>query len=256
MAAPIRPSRFMLPCVLVTFALAWVNLPQVSQAQDMPRQQPGESKAKTAIREVIADPVFGGTKEETEWSYINAAPDNSPDKDETASWIEELLGSMETLSKILRVLVWAGGALLLAGLVYLSYRYRGAWLGHAGKRAAPPNFLFGLDVRPESLPDDVASAALQELGSGNAKKALSLLYRAALVSLIHHSQLVFHAGHTEDDCLLLARTAVDAGCSGYFAELLEAWKLTAYAHEAPPQPVLEALCHRWRVHFSQAGNAR
>lgn len=116
--------------------------------------------------------------------------------------------------------------------------------------------MFGLDVRPESLPDDVVAAALLELSRGNAKRALSLLYRAALVSLIHQSQLDFHAGHTEDDCLRLARTAVDAGCSGYFAELLAAWKLTAYANETPPAPVLDALCHRWRVHFTPGASSR
>ena len=200
----------------------------------MPKPQPGESKAKTTIREVIADPVFGGEKEETEWSYTNAAPDNTGTDDEGPSWIKDLLGGIETLSKLLRILVWVGGAVLLAGLIYLSYRYRNAWLGPARKRAAPPSFMFGLDVRPESLPDDVVAVAMQELANGNAKKSLSLLYRAALVSLIHHSQLVFHAGHTEDDCLRLVQASVDDGCSGYFAELLDAWKLTAYAHAAPP----------------------
>ncbi len=252
-----RSGRFMLSCALLTFALAGANLPQASQAQDMPRQQAGESKAKTAIREVLADPVFGGQQEETEWSYINSLPDDTPDEKQKASpsWITGLLNFIESLSKVLRIVIWIGGALLLAGLIYLSYRYRNAWLGPAGKRAAPPNFLFGLDVRPESLPEDIVSTALKELENGNAKKALGLLYRAALVSLIHHSQLVFHAGHTEDDCLRLVRTAVDSGCSGYFAELMDAWKLTAYAHAAPPRDVLEALCHRWRAHFALAGNA-
>lgn len=253
MAASIWPKRPILLCGLIVFALAGISL---SQAQDMPRQHAGVSKAKAAIKEVLADPVFGGEKEETEWSYINkAAADDTPSKNDEPSWIGDLLGFIESMSKVLRVLVWASGALLLGGLIYLSYRYRNAWLGPLGKHSAPPSFLFGLDVRPESLPDDIVSAALHELGRGNTKKALSLLYRAALVSLIHHSQLVFHAGHTEDDCLRLVRAALDDGSSGYFAELMDAWKLTAYAHEAPPQEELEALCHRWRVHFAQPGSA-
>lgn len=215
-----------------------------------------ESREKAAIRAVLADPVFGGEKTEYDWRYTSAARDTAPEGAETPSWIDGLRDAVEYLSKILRLLVYFALALLLAAVIYLSYRYRDAWFGPLKGRAAPPSFLFGLDVRPESLPDDVAAAALAELNRGNASGALSLLYRAALVSLIHHSQLDFHAGHTEDDCLNLVRAAVDAGRSAYFAELMEAWKRTAYAHEPPPAPVLESLCTRWPAHFSLAGDTQ
>lgn len=235
-------------------ALLMASLSQTVHAQDP--AQPPESKAKATIRSVVADPVFGSDKEATEWRYTRDAADAAPQTDASSSWMERLQDFIEFIARVLRIGVWVGGALLLVALAYLIYRYRHAWLRPPGARSAPPNFLFGLDVRPESLPDDVVAAALQELSRGNAKRALSLLYRAALVSLIHQSQLDFHAGHTEDDCLRLVRAAVDEGCSGYFGELLEAWKLTAYAHETPPAFVLDALCHRWRVHFTPVGNSR
>lgn len=239
----------------MVLALVAANLFQASHAEGLPKQSLAESKEKAAIREVIADPVFGGEQEDTEWRYSNASADDAPDTEATPSWIKSLEHFVESLSRVLRVLMWAAIVLLLSALVYFSYRYRHAWMRPLTIRAAPPSVLFGLDVRPESLPDDVASAALLELANGNATETLSLLYRATLVYLIHRSQLDFHAGHTEDDCLRLARNAIDVHCSGYFAELLEAWKLTAYAHEAPPVPVLEALCHRWRTHFAPAGNS-
>jgi hypothetical protein len=215
-----------------------------------------ESREKATIRAVLADPVFGGEKTEYDWRYTSAAPDKAPDAAEPPSWLDSLRDAIEYLSRILRLLVYFALAIVLAVLIYLTYRYRDAWFGPLKGRTAPPSFLFGLDVRPESLPDDTAATALAELNRGSASGALSLLYRAALVSLIHHSQLDFHAGHTEDDCLSLVRAAVDAGVSGYFAELMDAWKRTAYAHEPPPVPVLESLCTRWPAHFSLAGDTR
>lgn len=215
-----------------------------------------ESREKATITAVLADPVFGGEKTEYEWRYVSAAPDETPGTLKTPSWIASLRDAIEFMSRVLRLLVYFALAILLAVLIYLAYRYRDAWLGPMKGRSAPPSFLFGLDVRPESLPDDITAAALVELKKGNASGALGLLYRAALVSLIHHSQLDFHAGHTEDDCLLLVRAAIDAGHSSYFAELLDAWKHTAYAHEPPPVPVLESLCTRWSAHFSTTGEAQ
>jgi len=247
----------MLPRLAVLALVAANLLFPAAGAEGLPVRKPAESREKAAIREVIADPVFGIEKEETEWRYTGSSWDNASDTSTTpSSWMETLGHLIESFSKLLRILMWVAGALLLSALVYLSYRHRHTWFGSLKTRAAPPDFLFGLDVRPESLPDDVVAAALLELARGSAPRALSLLYRAALVSLIHRSQLDFHAGHTEDDCLRLVRSAVDPGCSAYFAELLEAWKLTAYAHEAPPAPALESLCHRWRAHFAHAGHAR
>lgn len=224
---------------------------QPASAPAAPLAAQQESREKAAIRAVIADPVFGGKKEDFDWRYNGDLSDPSDKKAESPSWLQPLLDAIEFVSRALRVMVWIGLALIIAAVIYFAYRYRDAWIGPLRGRAAPPEFLFGLDVRPGSLPDDVVAAALQELARGNAAAALSLLYRGALVSLIHRSQIDFHAGHTEGDCLRLVRAAVDTGSSGYFGELLEAWKRTAYGHEPPPAAALESLCARWRTHFAQ-----
>lgn len=256
MAAAGATMRSRLARGLLVLVLSAAIPLQAAPAGETPKSKPADSREKAAIHAILADPVFGGEKEETEWRYTGAPADDAKLPEGDSSWFKAIGDAIEFVGSILRYLVWIAMVALVSALVYLSYRHRHAWLGRFGGRAAPPSFLFGLDVRPESLPDDVAAAALLALGRGDAAGALSLLYRGALVSLIHRSQLDFHAGHTEDDCLRLARGAVDAGSSGYFAELLQAWKLTAYAHEAPPAPVLEALCLRWRAHFSQVGGSR
>jgi hypothetical protein len=240
--------------LLLALFVAAATLAQPASAG--PFKASPESREKTLIRKIIADPDFGGKKQELEWRYTGAADSASDQTEGDSSWMKGLLDFIEFLSKALRVLVWIALAAVICLVIYFSYRYRDAWFGPLRGRNKPPEFLFGLDVRPESLPDDVVSAALQELAAGNATAALSLLYRGALVSLIHRSQLDFHAGHTEGDCLRLVREAVDAGSSDYFAELLDAWKRTAYGHDIPPAPLLEALCTRWRQHFAQVEAAR
>jgi len=117
-----------------------------------------ESREKATIRAVLADPVFGGERTEYDWRYTSATPDKAPDAAETPSWLDGLRDAIEYLSRALRLLVYFALALLLAVLIYLTYRHRDAWFGPLKGRTAPPSFLFGLDVRPESLPDDVAAA--------------------------------------------------------------------------------------------------
>jgi hypothetical protein len=107
-----------------------------------------------------------------------------------------------------------------------------------------------LDVRPDSLPADLVSAAKRHLEAGEYAAALSLLYRGALVSLIHRAYVDFRPGDTEGNCLERIRGRIDAAGERYFAELLRAWKLAAYAHAAPPVPQLADLCDRWSDHFA------
>lgn len=246
------PLRFLRKMLLAALVAATLSPPALAAAVASPKV----SREKAAILAVTAEPVFGGQKQDYEWQYTGEISDSAPENTETPAWLRILRDVVEFMSRALRVLVWVGLAGVIAAIIYLSYRYRDAWLGPLRGTPAAPEFLFGLDVRPESLPDDVVSAALQELAKGNTAGALSLLYRGALVSLIHRSQLDFHAGHTEGDCLRLVRAAIDAGASGYFAELLDAWKRTAYGHEPPPAPALESLCTRWRSHFAQVEASR
>lgn len=248
-------ARSLALCTMSASLLAASLLP-VAHAATPPAQTATESREKITIREVLKDPVFGGEKQESEWRYTGTSPDLNMPPPTQPTWLASLAGIVDFLARSLRVLMWIGAALLLAALVYLLYRYRHAWMGMSKKRAPPPNFLFGLDVRPASLPDDVVAAALDALKRGNAADALSLLYRAALVSLIHHNQLEFRAGHTEDECLNLVRAGVNTDNSTYFSELLIAWKRTAYAHAAPPTPALEELCRSWGEHFARVDKPR
>lgn len=214
-----------------------------------PAEAAEPSRAKQVIKEVLADPVFGKESESKEWRWREREKqkDSANKKPE---WLDSLLRLVELLSEILRGLAWVIVALLAAGILYLAIRYRDKWLPAARARAAPPDFLFGLDVRPDSLPADVVAAARAAFAAGHIEAGLSLLYRGALVVLIHRRHLEFRAGDTESDCLRRVRGQVDVAAFSHFSDLLAAWQNVAYARQFPPAPLLEALCSGWARHFA------
>jgi hypothetical protein len=135
-------------------------------------------------------------------------------------------------------------------LIVLLYRHRETWLTRNTAVREVPEILFGLDVRPDSLPLDFVAEAKRHLAAGERAAALSLLYRGALIVLIHRAHVDFRPGDTEGNCLSRVRGRIDQAGERYFAELLQAWTLTAYAQAALPVEELADLCDRWPAHFA------
>ena len=94
-------------------------------------------------------------------------------------------------------------AAVIGGVVYLIYRNRHVFdhWGRAGavSSRAKIEAVMGMDVRPESLPDDVQEAALLAWKNGNHQLALSLLYRGAIVWMVHRGDVPIEEGDTEGD---------------------------------------------------------
>jgi hypothetical protein len=201
---------------------------------------------KRDLARVLEDPVFGAKEKDTRW-----VP-RSRDDDERAPWLERLLRQigriMDAIARAGRVVVWTVGIAALAVALYLVIRYRGRWLRGRARREAPET-LFGLDVRPQSLPPDIAAAARALLAAGDAAGALGLLYRGALSALVNFAAVDFRAGDTERDCWRRAGPALSRDGARYFRALLDAWLTTAYAHRPPAREDLARLCDEWGGHF-------
>lgn len=240
------PAMHMLAAAALSLLLAAV-LPQTGWAGETPKQ--ARSAAQTAsapetIKKVLQDPVFGHSVPDTKWQRRHTDKPNGT----TPAWLR-LLGEFGNLiANMLQWAVYVVGAGLLIFFALLLYRRRHDWLG--GTRAAAlPETLFGLDVRPESLPEDVGLAARALLAGGDAVASLSLLYRGALSVLLHRRHIDFRQGDTEADCLGRTRSRIEAAPHDYFARLLDAWKLAAYAHQPPPAAHIGSLCDDWAMHF-------
>ncbi|OQA29738.1 MAG: hypothetical protein BWY57_03230 [Betaproteobacteria bacterium ADurb.Bin341] len=213
------------------------------------------SRPKQVIREILADPVFGREIEEKRWK-LRQDKEEKEEREPSGldPYFDKLARMFESLVGGLRVVAWIVAGIVAAFLVYLIIRYREYWLPGGREKPLPPEFLFGLDVRPQSLPDDVVAAARAALAAGRVEEALSLLYRGALVVLIHRVQVEFRAGDTEGDCLYRVHGRLQFAAERYFRLLLEHWRHVAYARRVPPLPDLEALCSGWEEHFGRQEN--
>ncbi len=109
-----------------------------------------------------------------------------------------------------------------------------------------PLTLAGMDIRPESLPQDIVTEARRSFSLGEARIALSLLYRGMLSHLVHKECLQIPASATEGECLQLASQLQQPSKYAYLQQLTQAWQEMAYAHRPPDPEEAERICQEWR----------
>jgi hypothetical protein len=207
-----------------------------------------DASPQEAIREVLRSPDFAQYRDGMQWEY-RGKRDPPAVRTDTGGFADLL----EMIARILQSVGWVAVALLALAAAYAAWRYAQR-RGRAEDRAAyvPPETLFGLAVAPESLPDDVAAAALAAARAGRAREALSLLYRGALSALVHRHAVRLEPGDTEGDCVQFAAQALQRPAAGYFAGLVGAWQSAAYAGRDPDLARVEVLAAEWRLHFAGA----
>ena len=210
-----------------------------------------EKSAREEIRAVLDSPEFSRQKEVTRWHYIGGQQrQENRDTGLLAVWrtLSALLGS------IAEVGLWIAAAILLAIALFCLRRMIPQPRLRDAKRYRPPDALFGFDIAPESLPEDVAGAATAMARTGRFRDALSLLYRGALSALAHHHQLPLGPGDTEGDCSRAVSRALPESAA-YFARLVGAWQAIAYAARTADAAGVQRLCDEWRPHFSATSRA-
>jgi len=204
---------------------------------------------RTNIEEVLAGPEFGEKEQLWTWQL----KDQKPQESEPSDMDLELIA---VIGKILaRLLTWLVVAVAAAFLIYVAIamvRRASGHLPRGGKsRPSAPEILFGLDLRPESLPDDILAAAHAAFAAGQFREALSLLYRGALSHLVRQREVEIPESATEGECVGLVQRQVDAALADDFALLVRAWLECAYGHRSPPADRFASLCERWRPHLGE-----
>ncbi len=209
-----------------------------------------EQRPREVIREVLAAPEFQEHRTEKTWQR------RVKDEQSTSSWnFPGLAKFLEFVSDLFAGLVrFAAYALLAAGAFFLvRYLVRNLdrWRFARSRRdqQTPPRVLFGLDVRPEALPENLAQVAAAAADS-DPRLSLSLLYRGALATLIHRDRIDFAGGDTETDCMRRVDRSGSVPLGTYFRLLVGAWCEAAYAQRIPDRATIQSLCDEWPQHFS------
>ncbi|MDT3708910.1 MAG: DUF4129 domain-containing protein [Pseudomonadaceae bacterium] len=249
-----------LPALLLGLCLLSPNTPvwAASDGAAAPATAPAplsRDEARQRVRDLLDQPPFTQREAVTRWRFAESPADAEPGV--LARLLENLLRldsfwhGRERLTLLIETLLWSALALLVALLLW----HRRDWLQAFGRRLPrrdrrhqPPAQLFGLAVTPESLPDDVASAA-ERLWPTQPRQALGLLYRAMLSRLLHDHRLPLVAGHTEGEVLEAVRTLAQPELTTFAATLTRHWQGLAYGRQTPDDAAWVTLCAAWRRLF-------
>lgn len=255
---PIYISAIMMLCSSLVFMA--INLPQNAYAlvdtnnDYLPAVNPvplAGNQSKEVIQEVMKAPVFN-RKQEIEYpKYTGDFSLRNKNNPEDTLW---LVDALETVGKVLARIFELGLWLILLIALFLLIKYRQHLHFGWAKKTVPlivkPKTLFGLDLREESFPDDVATSALTLYQEKHYREAMALLYRATLAYLVQHYHFDLKTGATEGDCLYwVTQTLADSEQISYFSTLAQAWQLTAYAHQCISEKEMRWLCDNWSTYY-------
>lgn len=184
---------------------------------------------------------------EENWRLKNPGKPEKIDKKKPTTSDGEMLGLIAFILKIILI------ASAVGLVIYVLYRYQ----DHIRQyfHQAPPKRateVGGLDIRPESLPDDVVAAVLTLWTENKRRLALGLLYRASLSRLVSVDGLVLTYGATEGDCLRLAKQAqqrqqLSAERFAVIEACTHLWLQGAYADRWPA--TINDICTQWQRQF-------
>lgn len=224
-------------------------------------------EAQQAITKLLDAPPFENRETITRWRFGEEKKPEEPSEEEIKSFIElmeklfklgEYWGKLDMLALAFEALLWAALALLIALLLWRYREWLGAFVGRLGlpqlKAREMPTQLFGLEVAPESLPDDVAGEA-ERLWAEHPREALGLLYRALLSRLLHDFRLPLKGSHTEGEVLHLIAGLQQQELERFSQALTRHWQNLAYGHRLPPDALKRGLCEAWRRLFQQGAQA-
>lgn len=231
--------------LLLCGLLAWGAPASPLQAAEVVDRE----QVRSVIEEVLADEAFGRTREATRWNYIGRSAEDSEEENAFVEWLQAMAEGFAAFSELL---LWLAAGGVLAYLIYWLIANRDLNLpgfASTGNGGAMPTRIAGLDLRPESLPDDPATEAERLIEAGDYRSAFSLLYRGALSVLIHRHALEIPDGATEGECRQLIADQLGQSLGDCFSGLTLVWLRQAYGHWPPERDQALAVCQAWRSCF-------
>jgi hypothetical protein len=198
-----------------------------------------ETEVAIALDKLKADPNLAKERTMRVLRWVDS--DKPPPPRASLAWLRDLLGWIAQTS---RVVAWLAVGLLAAVLVLFIVRFARAIAPRTVvRRFEVPTHVRDLDIRPESLPDDVGAAALALWERGEHRAALSLLYRGVLSRLAHVHALPIRHSTTEGDCIELAMHHLRSERSSYVSRLVRVWQQAVYGHHEPQTDDVRELCN-------------
>jgi hypothetical protein len=228
----------------------FIEDPRETQGPDQDTEQ---GTIRLQLRNIYAQDDLRNHRCEEHWQPKDQSEKNETKKKERPKdvppWLKLLDGSAGLLKIVLIV-----AALCL--VVWFIYRFRDSFTSFLPKRNTPKQAqeVGGLDIRPESLPDDIIATVQKLWHQQEQRAALGLLYRATLSRLVSQNELHLSFGATEADCLREARSAHLVQRLGPLRwqmtrTITDIWLQAAYGQRWPDTDKVMAACKQWRQAF-------
>ena len=164
------------------------------------------------------------------------------------SWIGDLFAWIGQISQMLMWLIIAGLVALLA--VFLVRIVQAGSGTRVAKKFMAPTHVQDLDIRPESLPDDIGATARALWDRGEQRAALALLYRGLLSRLAHVYEVPIRDSSTEGDILQAARSQ-EARRLEYATRLVRTWQRAIYGGLSIEDATVHGLCADFDTHLER-----
>lgn len=256
-------SKVLSTLVLIGFSCA-VCLQNVALAQEPGLENKHETgmrvthdgaSSKEKITSIIAGEEFHNKKTITRYRFMDEWKlEKKMDDKSWLAFLKSLKGILIWIAASIEIILWITFLLLMLTIIY-KYRH---WFSQMlslsekeKKEHTVPETLFGLDIKKESLPENIPGTVLELWRNGEKRKALNLLYRSALSYLVNNYDFVFLDAYTEQECIDLVSVRMLDGISDYFKTLTIQWQLLAYGHRYPETRIIESLCQEWRDFFEK-----
>ena len=240
----LRPDLVLSIAVLVVALAPLTGAAQPEIPSIVPGDTPTRPEVRKALDKVANDPDLSTVRTINSLKWKRQEPStDEPWWAPLARWTRGLFGWLATSG---RLLVWAVGGLLVVLLVVFVVRLvRARGVPRVPKQFVAPSHVRDLDIRPESLPDDVGAAALALWEGGDERAALALLYRGTLSRLVHVHSVPIRASSTEGECLALARPRLAEPSARYAASLVAVWTAAVYGAQVPAGGAVQAVCREF-----------
>ncbi len=225
------------------------------------RIQPAEQSTQV-ILDVMEDPAFNTIKHIERLKYIGDKKEKKKkDSEDLGKWSEIIKNIGKMLAVVFEYALWIVLLIIIALIVKYRHHFKMGWRKKKTITGKKPATLFGLDVRQESLPDNVAEEAMRLYQEQQFRESMALLYRASLAFWVNNYHFNLKNGATEGDCVVwaeqLSMESKDHQSQvTFFSHLTHAWQITAYAHRYVNESEMQQLCDNWSQHFvrTEIGN--
>jgi hypothetical protein len=201
---------------------------------------PGPAEIARAIEIVKADPNLATERTIKTLRWKQSTVDK---RSRTPAWLTWIAGLFLWLDQSARLLVWVAAVALAALLVvYIVRTMRRHGVLRREEPFVAPTHVQDLDIRPESLPEDIGIAARILWDRGEHRGALALLYRGMLSRLAHVHRIPIRDSSTEGDCLALAASHLAEGGREYASRLVPVWQRFVYGGQDTQAATVYVLC--------------